>query len=227
MGLIARSWLACLVMVSICGSPAMANVRRALGVVVQTDRGRIDSTNAVTGADIYSCDSLDTDDGGALRVQVGSSQIYLSALTTAALEDEGHAIQALATTGTVGFSFSAAADLSVRTPAGLIRGAGSQAVSGQVAFTGPKELIISASHGDLVLDNGGALRTIPEGKSADVTFDDNLDNSCHDGAAADDEVQRALVQRKIGFYLIVGAAAAIPSYFLWRVATESASAPAK
>jgi hypothetical protein len=74
MGFIARSWLACLVIVTICGSPAMADVRRALGVVVQTDRGRIDSTNAVTGADIYSCDSLDTDDGGALRVQVGSSR---------------------------------------------------------------------------------------------------------------------------------------------------------
>jgi hypothetical protein len=205
----------------------MADHRRALGVVVQADRGRIDSINAVTGADIYSCDSLDTDDGGALRVQVGSSQIYLSALSTAALEDEGHAIQALATTGTVGFSISTATDLSVRTPAGLIRGAGSQAVSGQVAFTGPKELIISASHGDLVFDNGGDLRTIPEGKSADVTFDDNLDNSCHNGSAADHMDQRALAQRKIGFYLIVGAAAAIPSYFLWRVANESASTSAK
>lgn len=52
---IARSYLAILVIVAIGGSPVMAARRRALGVVVQTDRGHIDTTNAVMGADIYSC----------------------------------------------------------------------------------------------------------------------------------------------------------------------------
>ena len=195
--------------------------------MVQTDRGHIDTTNAVTGADIYSCDSLDTDDGGVLRVKVGSSQVFLSASSTAALEDDGNAIQALATSGTVGVAFSAATDLSVRTPAGTIRGAGSQAASGQVAYTGSMELIISAIHGDLVLDNGGELRTIPEGESADVTFEGNVDNSCHDESAANHISQRGYTQHKIGFYLIAGDAIAVPSYFLWRYPTESDSKLAK
>jgi hypothetical protein len=210
--------------------PAKADSRRALGVVVQTDHGHIDTTNAVTGADIYSCDSLDTDDGGVLRVKVGASQIFLSSSSAAALEDEGSAIQALAASGTIDFAISAAQDLSVRTRAGIIRGTGNQAASGQVAYKGPQELIISAVHGDLLLDDGGELRTIPEGKSADVTFDENLDDSCRNPAAADQTnqgVQRAFNARKIGFYLLAGTAAAIPAYFIWHSAAVSDSTPAK
>jgi hypothetical protein len=225
---IARSYFAMVVIVAIGGSPVVAaRSRRPLGVVVQADRGHIDTTSAVTGADIYSCDSLDTDDGGKLRVKVGSSQVFLSALSTAALEDDGSAIQVLATSGTVGFAFSAAPDLSVRTPAGIIRGESGQAASGKVAYTGSRELIISAIHGDLVLDNGGELRTISEGKSADVTFEENVDNTCHDESAANHITQRGYTQHKIGFVLIASGTMAIPGYFLWRYATESNSQPVK
>ena len=55
--------------------PAFAAHRRVLGVVTETDRGHLDSQNAVVGADIYSCDSLDTNDGVALRVRVSASQV--------------------------------------------------------------------------------------------------------------------------------------------------------
>jgi hypothetical protein len=207
--------------------PTFGAHRRILGVVTQTDRGHLDSQNAVMGADIYSCDSLDTDDGGVLRVSVGASQVYLSALSAAALEDDGDEIQVLITAGTVGFSEPASADISLRTPAGIVRPAGGSAAAGEVTFKRPKELVISAMRGALTLDNGGELRTIPEGKSADVTFDDNLSQGCHDPGADEQQQTRAYVRKPIGFYIIATAALAVPSYLLWRELTESDSKPHK
>ena len=225
MRFIARVCVVALALAALFNAPAMADHRKVLGVVLQTDRARLDSANAVLGANIYSCDSLETDESGVLRAKVGSGQVYLSAFSAAALEDEGSAIQVLAIRGTVGFSSPTSGEIMIRTPAGIVRGAGGQA-AGQVAFTGPKELTISAMRGDMVLDNGGELRTIPEGKSASVTFEGYADAGCRDEAAADQQQpQHALARRKIGFYIIMGGAVAIPTYFLWRSATESASKP--
>ncbi len=225
---VARFCLILLCFAALYNSPAFAAHRRVLGVVSQTDRGHLDSQNAVMGADIYSCDSLDTNDGGTMRVQVGSSQVYLAAGSSAALEDDGTEIQVLAMAGTVGFSEPASGQISIRTPAGIIRAAGGSAAAGEVTYKGPKELLISAMRGNLALDNGGELRTIPEGKSADVTFDDNLDQGCHDESAAQQQAQHGpVMHRPIGFYIIVTAALAVPSYLLWRELTESDSKPPK
>jgi hypothetical protein len=222
-----------LCLISLCfaalhSSPTFAAHRRVLGVVSQTERGHIDSQNAVTGADIYSCDSLDTNDGVMLRAQVGSSQVYLGPNSSAALEDDGTEIQVLAMAGTVGFSEPASGEISIRTPAGIIRAAGGAAAAGEVTYKGPKELVISAMRGSLTLDNGGELRTIPEGKSADVTFEDSLEQGCHDESAAQQQAQHGpVMHRPIGFYIIVTAALAVPSYLLWRELTESDSKPPK
>jgi len=202
-------------------APASARVhggRRVLGVVAQTDRGHLDSALAQMGANVYSCDKLDTEDGGVLRVKVGSSQLFLAGSSLAALEDEGSAVQALAMGGTVGFA-------SMRTPAGVIRATNGQPASGEVTYKGPHELLISAMRGALTLETGSEFRTIPEGKSADVTFEGNVDNGCREAAAADQQTVKPYVQHKIGFYIVMGAAAAVPPYLLWREFAESDSKP--
>jgi hypothetical protein len=204
--------------------PTFGAHRRVLGVVTETDRGHLDSQNAVVGADVYSCDSLDTNDGVALRVRVSSSQVYLAPNSSAALEDEGLSIQVLAESGTVGFSEPSTANLSVRTPAGVVRAAGAFAVVGEITYKGPNELVITAMRGNLTLDNGGELRTIPEGKSADVTFEDALSQGCRDGGDLEQQ-NGPNGPRKIGFMYIVPAALAIPSYILWQEWTESDSKP--
>lgn len=207
---------------------ARARSRRVLGIVVETERGHLDNALAQLGADVYSCDRLETEPNGVLRVSVGASQFFLSATSLAALEDDGNAIQAVSMGGTVGFSSPASANFSVRTPAGIVRAAGDQAASGQVTYLGPQKLLISAIHGDLTLDSGVEPRTIPEGRSAEVTFDSGLDEGCHDESAAADQTQvKPYAQRKIAFYLIMGAAAAISSYFIWRDIAESASTPSQ
>jgi hypothetical protein len=75
--------------------------------------------------------------------------------------------------------------------------------------------------GNLTLDSDGELRTIPEGKSADVTFQDALSQACHEPAA----LEQASTHPKIDFLILVPAALAIPSYILWQEMTESNSKP--
>ena len=200
--------------------------RRVLGVVAETNLAHISNANAVLGADVYSCEPLNTDNGGALRVRVGASQVYLSSASASALEDDGGEVQALANAGTVGFSQSAPGELAVRTPAGVVRATGSSA-SGEITFKGSKELVITALHGDLTLDNGGEYRTIPEGKSADVTFDGNGSEGCREEAAADQSQQSPLHRPKIGFIVVGSAAVVIPAALLWHDLTESDSKPKK
>jgi len=197
--------------------------RRVLGVIVQTDHGRLDNSAAVLGANVYSCDKLETDEGGVLRVKVASSQLFLSALSESALEDDGSAIQALAIRGTIGFTSSGSDGFSVRTPAGVVRASGGQGVSGQITYVDAHQILISALHGDLTLDAGGEFRTIPEGKSANVTFETGIDNGCHEDPAAYQTQAKPIAQNKIGFELLGGAAATVAAYFIWQEVTESDS----
>jgi len=216
----------CWVLVSgtaLFAGPAFAGHHRVLGVVSQTDRGHLDSQDAQLGANVYSCDLLDTNTGGEMRVRIAQNQLYLSPMSTAQLEDEGGDIQILAESGTIVFSEPSTGNLSVRTPAGVIRAEGGLAVTGQVTYRTPTEIIITAVHGNLTLDNGGELRSIPEGKSADVTFSDPLLVGCHEGAGVDQG--HAGPPRKIGFIWIIPPALAIPSYLLWHEMTESQSKP--
>lgn len=207
-------------------TPASARVsRRVLGVVVQADHGRLDNAAAVIGANVYSCDQLSTDEGGVLRVKVGSNQLFLSAVSSAALEDEGSTIQALAMGGTVGFSSTGSDGFSMRTPVGVLRAVSGQAASAQVTFAGPHEIMISSIHGNLTLDTGGEFRTIPDGQSAKVTFDSSIDMSCHDEPGAAQSQPKAYSQSNISFQVVMGGGAALAAYFLWRELTESDSKP--
>jgi hypothetical protein len=194
---------------------------RALGVVSQTNLGHIDQIDARLGTDIYSCENIYTEDnGGAMRVRIGPSQLYLAANSNAELEDDSTGIEVLADSGTVGFSIPAAANLSVRTPAGMVRAEGGSAAAGEVTYKGTNELLITALKGNLTLDNGGELQTIPEGKSADVTFQDSLSQACHEGAAPPQ-----FPHDKISFFILIPAGLAIPSYILWQEQSESPSKP--
>jgi hypothetical protein len=193
---------------------------RVLGVVSQTNLAHIDQSNAETGSNIYSCEDLTADDGGTMRVRVGAAQLFIAAQSSAELEDDSTDIVVLADSGTVGFSEPSTASLIIRTPAGIVRAEGGAAAAGEITYKGANELIITAMRGNLTLDSGGELRTIPEGKSADVMFEDALTQACHRAAAPLDTIHD-----KIGFFILIPAALAIPSYILWQEMTESDSKP--
>jgi hypothetical protein len=194
---------------------------KVLGVVSQTNLGHIDQTDARMGSDVYSCENLSTDDGGTMRVRISGGQVFLATQSNAELEDENTEIEVLADSGTIGFSEPSTGTLSIRTPAGMVRAEGGSAAAGEITYKGTNELIITAMRGNLTLDSDGELRTIPEGKSADVTFQDALSQACHEPAA----LEQASTHPKIDFLILVPAALAIPSYILWQEMTESNSKP--
>jgi hypothetical protein len=203
------------------GSTRSVEHRKTLGSVVETNNAHVDSQSAVAGANLYRCDVLDTDDSGALRAQLSTSQIYLSSLSEDVLDEDAQGTaEVLLIRGSTGFSLPASGSIILVTPAGILRGNAGQAGAGQVVITGPHELVISAIRGDLVLDNGGQLQTVPEGKSARVTYENTPDDSCHEPGAI-----RPISSHKIAFYIIGGAAGAIPIYFLWHHASESTYKP--
>ncbi len=203
------------------GSPAWAGHGRALGSVVQSNNSLIDNDTAMAGSDVYACDVLDTDSYGNMRVQFSGSQILLSPSSEVVLDGRPDAVRVIVISGVTSFSAPSSAALEIDTPAGMLRETTGQAYSGTVSITGPNELILSAVRGDLVLDAGGELHTVPAGKSARVTFDRAADASCHEPGY----IRNAYDRRKIGFYILGGAGAATAGYFTWQELTESPSKP--
>jgi hypothetical protein len=203
---------------------AQAIQRKAVGVVYQTDRGHIDSADAASGANVYNCDTLETEQGGQMRVQVRSGQVYLAAASEGQLQDGFNGIDVYIDRGTMGFSAMAGAAIEMVTPAGFIRPANGQAASGEVTITGRTEMTITAMRGDLVLDDGGQFRTIPQGQTAKVTFAEGGSPVCREEDSQDQQPRHSL-RRPIGFYLLGAGAVIVPSIILWEKSTESASTP--
>jgi hypothetical protein len=197
---------------------------KAAGVVSEANQAYLGTANAATGADVYDCENLETTDGGALRLRVRSGQVYLSASSSAQLEQDVDATQVFVNRGTVGFAAPAGSGIELTTSAGIIRAANGQAATGEVTL-GTKEMTVSAIRGDLVLDNGGEFRTIPEGKSAKITFEDALAPSCRVADPAGSQVQRPYVHHRIGFEILAAAAVAVPSIVIWHLESESDSTP--
>lgn len=198
--------------------------RKAVGVVSQANLGHIDSADAVAGENVYNCDTLETELGGQMRVQVPSGQVYVSAASEGQLEEGFNGTDIYVDRGTIGFSAMAGAAIEVVTPAGFVRAANSQAASGEVTIAGPKEMTVTAMRGDLVLDDGGQFRTIPQGQTANITFEEGATPSCREDQSQDQQPQKGL-RRPIGFYLIGAAAVTVPAIILWEKMTESSSNP--
>jgi hypothetical protein len=203
---------------------AQAVQRKAVGVVSQTDRGHVDSADAVAGEDVYNCDTVETEQGGQMRLQVRSAQVYVSPASEAQLAGGLKGIDVYVNRGTIGFSAMAGAAIEIVTPAGFVRAANEQAASGEVTITGPKEMLVTAMHGDLVLDDGGQFRTIPQGQTAKITFDEGSSPACREDESQNQQQQKPL-RRPIGFELIGAGALAVPAYLLWHYETESNYTP--
>lgn len=210
-----------LVLAAFAGVPAHAGRGQALGSVVQSNNSTIDNQAAMAGADVYACDVLDTDSYGNLRVQFNDSQILLAPSSEVVLDGRPGAVRVIVIRGITSFSAPSSAALEIDTPAGVLRESAGQPYSGTVNVTGPKQLIVSAVRGDLVLNNGGELHTVPAGKSARVTFERAADASCHSPGY----VRNAYDRRKIGFFIISAAVAGTAGYFTWQELTESPTKP--
>ena len=224
---IARSCLATLLS-CLLGFPGFAANEKPLGLVTQAQDAQVANSKVTVGTTVYSGDKVETDAKGGLRLRMGASQLYLLGSSSATLTQQSDAVLAVVANGTVGFSSNGTDQFELEVPEGIIRAANGQPAYGQVTIVGPQEIVISAYHGSLILDNDGELHTIPEGKSYRVTMDLEPATLGPEVAASQDDANTTPAKRrrrKLAFFLIFGAAAALASYGIWDILSESSSTP--
>jgi hypothetical protein len=207
--------------------PGFAANEKPLGSVIQAQSAQISDSKVAIGTTVYPGDKVQTDAGGALRLRMGTTQLYLLASSSATLGQRSDALFAEVSRGTVGFSSNGADQLELEVPEGVIRAANGQPAYGQVTIVGPAEIIVSAFHGSLILDNDGELHTIPEGKSYRVTMD--LEPAAAPAPATpayrDDAntTQAKRKRRKLAFFLLFAGVGALATYGIWTELSESPS----
>jgi len=227
---LARSFMAILLVLALLDIPALAATAKPLGLVVQAREAMLDNSTLAVGTTVFPGDTVQTDEGGTLRLKFGTNQLYLLSSSAATFSQNENTIRATVGRGTVGFSSNASSELELAIPQGILRAARGQAASGQVTITNPQEVVISSYQGALVLDNEGEFHTIPAGKTYRVTMD--LEPAAEPAAPArrdqDPNKDAGVIptkRRKLYFELILVGAAAIGSYFIWREVTVSPSLP--
>jgi hypothetical protein len=222
--------MAILLVLALLDIPALAATAKPLGLVVQAREAMLDNSTLAVGTTVFPGDTVQTDEGGTLRLKFGTNQLYLLSSSAATFSQNENTIRATVARGTVGFSSNASSELELAIPQGILRAARGQAASGQVTITNPQEVVISSYQGALVLDNEGEFHTIPAGKTYRVTMD--LEPAAEPAAPArrdqDPNKDAGVIptkRRKLYFELILVGAAAIGTYFIWREVTESPSLP--
>ncbi len=227
---LARSFMAILLVLALLDIPALAATAKPLGLVVQAREAMLDNTSLAVGTTVYPGDTVQTDEGGALRLKVGATQLYLLASSAASFSQRENVIRATVGRGTVGFSSPASGEVELEIPQGIVRAANGQPAYGQVTIVSPLEVIISAYRGSLVLDNDGELHTIPAGKTYRVDMD--LEPAAQPAPAArrdQDPTKDAGVvptkRRRLKFALIFLGAVAVATWQIFDEISESPSIP--
>ncbi|MGH9736205.1 MAG: hypothetical protein ACRD8A_16630 [Candidatus Acidiferrales bacterium] len=186
------------------------------GVVVLADLAQVGGTKLVLGSTLYAGDSLQTEDGGSLRLTLGGGQVYLLSSSAADLLRSGPVFQASITRGTVGFSALTDKQFQIVTPEGIVEAANGLPAFGQVTFAGKYDIVISAYTGALVLHRGNQTLMVKAGQSYYVSLVPDDDSRRRGGTGYDYHLEWRLI--------VVGAAAGV-GYFLWRLYSTSPVVP--
>ena len=223
----ARPFTAIFLVACLLHLPAFAAAAaRPLGLVIQAREALLENSNLAVGTTVYPGDTVQTEQGGTLRLKFGATQVYLLSSSTATFSERESIIRATVGRGTVGFSADASSAVELAIPQGILRAANGQAAYGQVSIIGPQEVVITSYRGSLVLDNAGELHTIPAGKSYRVTMD--LEPAAQPAPPAprrDDSGVVPTKRRKLYFELLVLGAVAIGTGVIWYEVTQSPSLP--
>src|SRR3984885_1121699 len=210
--------------------PAYAADEKPMGLVTQAENAHIGSAKVSIGTTIFPGDTIATEAGGTLRLNFGSSQLYLLSARSATLSQNASAtmVHAVVGRGTVGFSSTGTDHIELEIPQGILRAANSQPAYGQVTIAVPLEVIISTYRGTLSLDHDGEVRDIPAGRSYRVTME-----LAPAAAAAEPQApagvggsnKRALNTPALVWAIVAVGAAAGVGYGIWYVLSESSSTP--
>lgn len=225
---ISKSLLTAILVASLLNLPAFAANEKPLGLVIQAQEAQIGTAVVAVGTTVYPGDTIVTDTGGTLRLKVGGSQVYLLASSAATLSQNAQMVHALVARGTVGFSSNGTDQFGLEIPEGIVSAAKGEPAYGQVTLTGPREVVISAYRGTLVLDNDGEMHSIPAGKSYRVSMDLEPASTPPQEAAGVGGKDHDIVaprHRHLVFDLIVLGTMAAVSGIIYYEVTQSPSIP--
>ena len=219
-----RSCIATILASSLATFPLMGAGEKHLGVVIQAEHARLGTAEVSRGATVYPGDSFETDTGGALRLSIGSGQVYLSPSSVAALGSNASFAHVILTRGSATLISPASGQLELETPAGVLRASDGRLATWQATIVSPGEMTVSAYKGNLILDNDGELHTIAEGKSYRITIEqDPSPTPVQDNYPQD--FHRAKKRKKLVFALILTGGLALISYGAWSELSESPYKP--
>ena len=197
--------------------PIRAAEDTPFGIVALADQAHVGTALASTGATVYTGDSVDTSVGGALRLRVGTGQLYLLSASSANLSQDGSVLRASVLHGTVGFSSLTAREFELETPEGIIRAANDLPAYGQVTITSPKEAVVSAYRGTLLLERDSQQLSIEAGKSYDVSLVPDADATPAQGQAG---VKSGYTQHLVWKLIVIGTMGVV-AYVMWHYWSES------
>jgi hypothetical protein len=221
-----RACLIAILMAALLNLPAYAANDSPLGMIIQAEGlAHLGPAKAAIGSTVYPGDSIFTEAGGTMRMRVGTSQVYLLSDSGASLSQGKDMVHVVVAHGTVGFSSPANDPIGLDTPLGFVHPVPGRAAFGQVVLNSRIEMIVTAYHGDLLVEENGNTHTILEGKSYRITTDleppPAQPNSSQSGQGSG-TTKSAMSSPKGEVIVIVGAAALL-SLLAWSEFCESPS----
>jgi hypothetical protein len=221
-----RPCLIAILAVGMLNLPAYAANDTPLGMIIQAEGlAHIGPTKAAIGSTVYPGDSVFTETGSTMRLRVGGSQVYLLSESGASLSQGKDMVHVVVSHGTVGFSSPANDPVGLDTPLGFVHPVAGHAAFGQVTLNSRIEMIVTAYHGDLIVEENGNVHTILEGKSYRITTD--LEPPAQPGSSSQSSqgsgtTKSAMSSPKGEVIAIVGGAVLL-SWLAWSEFCESPS----
>jgi hypothetical protein len=220
-----RAFLIAILVAGLLDLPAYAANDSPLGMIIQAEGlAHLGPAKAAIGSTVYPGDSIFTETGATMRMRVGGSQVYLLSDSGASLSQGKDMVHVVVAHGTVGFSSPANDPIGLDTPLGFVHPVAGQSAFGQVTLNSRIEMIVTAYHGNLIVEENGNVHTILEGKTYRISTElepPALPPSSQSGQGSG-TTKSAMSSPKGEVIAIVGAAALL-SWLAWSEFCESPS----
>ncbi len=169
-----RACLIALLIATLIEAPGFAAPSRGLGVVLQAERARLSSGDAITGATVFDGDTFSTEASGALRLRVGAAQLYLLASSAGSMRQSAGGVSATLERGSLIYSASAGEGFELRAAEAVIRPRAGQQTLAQITLTGAHELVVTSQHGQLEVTVYNETHVVPEATTYRVEIEPEI-----------------------------------------------------
>lgn len=219
---LAKTSLLLILSATLAWTPAMAfpasPASAPLGMILQAENATVGADITTGGATVYDGDRLQTENGGALRAQLGGPQMYLRASTVAMVHRLPNGFSAELGTGSVVVSSAQGQTFELLADGATIRPAGAEATVAQITKVNGNEVLLSSSRGALQITMEDEVRTIEAGSSYRMVIEPE-----ESGPGPQPQGPLHTGRRHhLVLILIVGGVAAATAVLIWR-ATMSPS----